>query len=96
MASRVEYFDAQFNNAKITRVPILEARDDLIAAELDLAENRNQRIDLLKARAANLKEVEDFYVVLKGQAMSDESTILLAKSRRLLAEIELERAATAE
>lgn len=59
MAQRVEYFDAQFHNAKITRVPVLEARDDLIAAEIDLAETRNERLELLKSRVANLKEVEE-------------------------------------
>lgn len=96
MAQRVEYFDAQFHNAKITRVPVLEARDDLIAAEIDLAETRNERLELLKSRVANLKEVEESRIALRTRAMADTSEVLQATSQRLLAEIELERAIGAE
>lgn len=96
MAQRVEYFDSQFHNAKITRVPVLEARDDLIAAEIDLAETRNERLELLKSRVANLKEVEESRIAPRTRAMADTSEVLQATSQRLLAEIELERAIGAE
>jgi hypothetical protein len=96
MAQRVEYFDAQFRNAKVTRVPVLEARDDLIAAEIDLAETRQERIELLRTRVANRKEVEESCIALRTRAIVDTSDVLQATSQRLLAEIELERAIGAE
>ncbi|MBI1345511.1 hypothetical protein GC163_04410 [bacterium] len=96
MAKRVEIFEAQFHNAQISRVPVLEARDELFVAELDLAENRDARIDLLKARVDNLTEYEGSYIALKHIARANDLDILQATSRKLLAEIELERALSAE
>ena len=96
LAKRVEFFHAQFENAKSTRVPSLEARDDLIAAEIDLAETRNDRIELLKSRAANLKDIEESYMALRRNSKVEMSEVLMATSNRLLAEIALERAIAAE
>lgn len=96
MAQRVEYFTSQFHQARISRIPVLKAKDDLIAADIDLAETRNDRIELLKARVANLKEAEESCIALRNAATVSLLEVLEATSQRLLAEIELERAIAAE
>ena len=88
---RVQFLNNQFGNAKCTWIEVLGARDDLFVAELDLATSRDARVELLQSRVANLKNAEEYANSLKLAGRGDESATLLATSKRLSAEIELEQ-----
>ncbi len=96
LAKRVELFTRQFQGARSTMTQVIEARVDLFAAELDLAETRDARIALLESQVSKLKKDEELSDSLRQAARGDESTVLLATSRRLSAEIALERELIAE
>ncbi len=94
LAKRVSAVESHYKSGLSTLEPLIDARDELFAAELELAESREERIELLKSRLENLKEGEERILELQkvGASGGSESEGLLATSRRLLAEIELERA----
>jgi hypothetical protein len=98
LKKRASAFESHYINGFCTLERLIDARDDLLAAELELAESRENYIELLKSRLTNLKEGEQRILELqKVEARGIcETDGLLATSRRLLAEIELERALAAD
>ncbi len=98
LEKRVSAFESQHKSGICNLEMVINARDDLLAAELELAESRENRIELLKSRVKNLRLGEQRILELQkiGAAGGSETDGLLAISRRLLAEIELERALAAD
>lgn len=98
LAKRVSAFESQHKSGICNLELVINARDDLLAAELELAESRENRIELLKSRVKNLRLGEQRILELQkiGAAGGSETDGLLAISRRLLAEIALERALAAD
>jgi hypothetical protein len=98
LEKRVSAFESQHKSGICNLEMVINARDDLLAAELELAESRENRIELLKSRVKNLRLGEQRILELQkiGAAGGSETDGLLAISRRLLAEIELERALEAD
>ncbi len=98
LEKRVSAFESQHKSGICNLELVINARDDLLAAELELAESRENRIELLKSRVKNLRLGEQRILELQkiGAAGGSETDGLLAISRRLLAEIELERALAAD
>jgi hypothetical protein len=99
LATRLEILTLLVKSGRATQAGLvdaqsglIDARDDLFAAELDLAPSQERRIEILKSRIENLKAGEEYATALKHQARATELEVLAATSRRLLVEIELERA----
>ncbi|OYP33880.1 hypothetical protein [Rhodopirellula sp. MGV] len=92
LAKRVEYLTVQFQNAIVPFNKVLDARDDLFAAELELATSSDEQIEVLRSRVENLKELEELFEGLYAKGQADAPTKLLATAHRLAAEIDLARA----
>ena len=100
---RVEYLESLMNSGATLDVGqdgskmLIDAREDLFVAKIELAESREQRIELHKSRIENLKRHEQNMLAIKEAGGRDSYTyydLLMAKSCRLEAEIEYERAIT--
>jgi septal ring factor EnvC (AmiA/AmiB activator) len=91
--------DASFRLAKSSRVEIsdtLEARTNLLQAELDVAEKPSDRVALYKQAWESLKEYEELAIVIKANARGTELSVLKIKARRLEIEMFLEQAKIVE
>lgn len=91
LSARLEAIIATARIGKAPQADLINARDELLIAELDLAPSHARQVELHRSRIENLKAGEEYLVLLQHQAKAGESDVLAAKSRRLLAEIELER-----
>lgn len=96
LAKRVAAAETQYKSGLVTLDLVISARDDLFEAELDLAPTQERRIELLRSRLKNIREGEHRVLELQKVGGRSETDALLATSRRLLAEIELERALTVD
>lgn len=91
LATRAEVIAALVRLQKAGRMEWINAQDELLAAEFDLAQSSERRLEVLKSRVENLKAAEEHCAALKRQAQGTESEVLAARARRLEAEIQLER-----
>ena len=93
LAKRVELLRLQHEHSgQVLWITVLEARDELLVAEIELADSPEKRIEVLKARVKNQKAAEDFYLVGQRNGDASELDVLQAKAKRLAAEVDLERA----
>lgn len=72
---------------------VFRAHNALLAAELDLAEEKSQRISILERQVKTLKALENHIAELYSHGLSggEFETYLASRSQRLQAEIELVR-----
>lgn len=91
LTARLEMVAVLANRGKLSQADLINARDDAVAAELEMALPQDRRIELLKSRVDNLKAGEEHSMSLKLQAKASEVDVLAATSRRLLAQIQLEQ-----
>ncbi|MCA8995104.1 MAG: hypothetical protein KDA88_24220 [Planctomycetaceae bacterium] len=96
LAQRVEMLNALSNEGVVSPIEVTKARNELFAAKLEMAESRDERIEVLRAQVANLKKIEEYYSILRERAVANMTDVLEAKSNRLRVEIELERALSKE
>ena len=92
LKERVAGLEVLIKTGKVAPIQLIEARDALLTSELELAKTENDRITLLELRVANFKQGEEYFIALKSRAEANETDVLQAKTQRLLAEIDLERA----
>ena len=91
LAERVTLLNGLSLSGRGSVEDIIAAQNMLIRAKLDLATNSDERLELLRDQVRNIELPED---QAKGQFLIgniNHDTILLAKSARLQAEIELKR-----
>jgi hypothetical protein len=69
----------------------IEAQNEVLAEELLVATSKDERVALLKKRIENLKSLEETVAAQFQAATATSTDSLVAKSKRLLAEIELIR-----
>lgn len=69
----------------------IDARTDLLGAELELAKTRQQRVALRLAMVNELKMLEESYQVIMKHGAGTAQDVLAVRAERLLAEIELLR-----
>jgi hypothetical protein len=91
LANRLEALTVLMHAGAASPADVINARDDLLASELELAPSRDRRIEILRARVDNLKSGEEYTASLKMLGKATEVDFLAAKARRLQMEIELER-----
>lgn len=87
----VEYYEYSYREGKRDYEDVLHAKSQLLEAELDMVGSKAERIRVREEQVNNLRNLEEI-VEAKLQAMAESpDKLLLAKARRLKAEIELER-----
>ena len=91
LKQRLATLEAMSTNPTASMTDVVDAREDFLRSELELSVATDERIALLKSRVANLKDAEEHYKALKIAGKGTEAEVLLAKARRLSAEIDLER-----
>lgn len=82
--------DVLYRHARAEAAAAYEARQLLLAAEVDRAENDAERIKLYENFTDAMKEYEEIATARKQAAKGTETDILKAKAVRLEAEIALE------
>lgn len=92
LQSRVEILEVLYKQARAPMTDLVEAKEEFLIAELELAGTKEKRIEILKSRIENLQFAEKFYEVLKQRAKASEADILEVKAQRLLVQAELQRA----
>lgn len=78
-------------NGGATRDAVLQATNQLLAAELQLAKSRDERVCLLQKRVKNFKELEDVAQSGNDSGVVTGKEVPLAKAARLQAEVDLLR-----
>ncbi len=86
---RVEATQEMTNDARGNPLDVIAARSDLLDAELAMASNKEQRIDVLQRKLENAKQYEAFMEEQLQRASGDLPDALRATARRLQTEIDL-------
>jgi hypothetical protein len=96
LKQRVAAVDEQFRVGRTALGELVAAQNDLLTAELELAESKTKRVALLTERLANCEKLEQFAElnVRNGIGLIQEQ--LVAKAARLSAQIALLRAQGSE
>ena len=81
----------QFRHGIGTHDAVIRASNQLLDAELELAQTREERIGIHKQRVRNLKELEEYARQRQRAAQVSVDKVLEARAARLGAEIELLR-----
>ena len=93
LKQRLLVLETQLKNGLISALDIVvSARNDLLKAELALATNKQQRVELLRQRLKNFQEFEKYNKERfdAGQG-SFETDVLLSQAERIQAQIDLMR-----
>lgn len=85
----VALVEGQFRNGLVQQDAVVRASESLIAAELDLATDKAERIALRERRVENMKRMEEYANVQREIAAVNSTAVLTATAERLKAEIEL-------
>lgn len=92
LAERLKLLEMQHGHGEqVTWKELVEARDELLVAELALATTKPKRIEVLTSRVENLKSAEELYMVQRDNGDAGTTDVLKAKARRLAAEVDLQR-----
>lgn len=91
LQKRVEILEVLCKLSRAPMTELVEAKEEFLIAELELAETKEKRIEILNTRIENLKYAEKFYEVLKKRDKVSEADILEVKAERLLVQAELKR-----
>ena len=89
LKARVEMLERLAAIARSTPEALIAARDDLLAAEYELATGSDQRIGVLQQKLENARQLESVMQQRKRDAKGTEVEVLTAKAGRLGVEIEL-------
>lgn len=89
----LEYVTKSYKSGTTTVEMVFQAQSELLAAELDLAEEKSQRISILEKQVGTLQALENHIKALyeHGARGGEFETFLASRSQRLQAEIELVR-----
>lgn len=89
----LDYVTKSYKSGTTTFEMVFQAQSQLLAAELDLAEEKSQRIGILEKQVETLQELENHIKALyeHGARSGEYETYLASRSQRLQAEIELVR-----
>ena len=89
---RFEFIEVRFKErgtaGNVTLAEYVAARDQLLMAELELAEQKPQRLELLKQRIENFRSLEVLAQARFRQGTASKDEEWLAKANRLQAEID--------
>ncbi len=91
LATRVEILEHLFQIARTPYMDVINAKDDLRNAELELSDSRDRRLEVLRSQVENLQQGEEYMKGMKRDAKANEADVLTLTARRLKAQIELER-----
>jgi len=92
LRERTDAFEAEFKNARATIHEMLQARQQLIEAELETATTEAERVDLYKNLVVMLKVYESIADDRHKAGRGTKSGVLKVKAMRLEAELHLEQA----
>lgn len=95
LAQRLKLLEAQHALGEaISWKDLVEARDELFAAELTLVTTKPRRVEILTSGFENLKSTEELDTVQMHNG--DASTAHVLKAKRLAAEVDVNRAIKAD
>ena len=89
LRSLVQIIETQFNNGKAPTTNVLEAKRNLLIAQLDGAESVTERITLREELLKNLEQFEQLVSDQVDSGAAPASNLLEVRAARIKAEIEL-------
>lgn len=89
LQQRIAALEQFYKNGQVTHADVLNAKIELLTAELDLAANKNERLGVLESQLQLFRRLEKVAQAqfLTGEALHTE--VLQAKAARIDAEIAL-------
>ena len=91
LEKRVEVLEYMLAQGKVEATAVFAARDQLLDAELQLAETKEQRLALHRTRIDNMRELEELIKRRHKAGQSPLEAALSTTAARLQAEIDLLR-----
>jgi len=86
-----DWVESRHRNGNETLENLMQARNELLEAELEVAKTRTERIRIREEQVSNVRLLEDRLSHLRENGEISAAEVLVAKAARLKAEIELLR-----
>lgn len=96
LQQRAEAFEALKNIGQSTPAEVISARNDFLDAELALASDQTQRMDVLNRKLENARQYESLMKARRASARGTMADVLMATAGCLDVEIEIARLQAAE
>ena len=89
LRERLDAVEASYKSGLADTTVVIAAKTELLDAELEMANQPADRIALREGLVANMKQIEDWTRQQFDSGTALQQDVLLAKAKRLQAEIEL-------